>query len=101
MIHMAAAALLGLMIAAGAHLKGRTGWHWFVLSVCAFGAIWVLTVAAVNFAGIQIWLGSPKLALFVGVLTALPIVVIIVSVPARPRRHIRPPSSRTRNAHAP
>jgi hypothetical protein len=98
MIHVGAAVIVGLVLAVGAHFKGRTGWHWFVLSVCAFGAVWVLTVVAVTFAGIRIWLGSPKLALFVAVLTALPILVTIVSVPSRPRRHLAAPSSR---AHAP
>jgi hypothetical protein len=101
MSHIAAAVLVGLILAIGAHVKGRTGWHWFLLSVCAFGAVWLLTVAAMYVAGIQIWLGSPKLALFVGMLTALPILVTLFSVPARPRRHLAVASSRTPNVRAP
>jgi hypothetical protein len=101
MIHVITAIVLGLFLAVGAHLKGRTGWHWFILSVCAFGAVWLLTVVAVYLADIQIWLRSPKLALFVGVLTALPILVTIISVPARPRRHFTSTSSRAPNARTP
>ena len=101
MIHVVTAVVLGLFLAIGAHLKGRTGWHWFVLSVCVFGAVWLLTVVAVYVADIQIWLRSPKLALFAAVLTALPILVTIISVPARPRRHIASTSSRAPNARTP
>lgn len=88
MVEIAACLVVALFVAAYAHTKGRTGWHWFILSVCAYGALWLGTVVIVNVAGIPIWLGSPKLALFVGALTAMPILIVLVSVPGRPRRHV-------------
>ena len=86
-IHIVAALVVGLAVALLAHVKGRTGWHWLLLSVCAFGIIWLATVVALDLAGIQVWLASPKLAMVVGALTGLPILIIVISVPTRPRRH--------------
>jgi hypothetical protein len=79
---------IALILAVYAHWKGRTAWHWFVLSAFAYAVIWILTVVALDLAGVEVWLGSHKLALFVGTLTGALILIILISVPERPGRHL-------------
>ena len=92
---------VAIVLASYAYWKGRTGWHWFVLTVCAFATIWISTIVALDLAGINIPFSSGRLALFVGVLAGIVIMIILVSVPQRVRRHgvrnPRPSSELTHN----
>jgi hypothetical protein len=88
MSSIATGAVVALVMSAYAAWKGRTAWHWFLLSASAYGVMWILTVLALDLAGVQVWLPSHKLALFVGALTGAMILIILISVPERPGRHL-------------
>lgn len=84
-------AVVAAVLAVYAHSKGRTGWHWFALSVGAFAAIWISTIVTLDLAGVgRIGVGSHKLAAFAGALTGIMILIILISVPKRVRRPVAP-----------
>ena len=68
--------------------KGRTGWHWFTLSLFAFATIWLLSVVLLYAANVQLSLvrADKALAGFVGAVTCVVILVLLVCVPYRPRK---------------
>src|ERR1700691_2731532 len=88
MVSAATCIVVAFVLSAYAYWKGRTAWHWFVLSVCTFGMVWLMTILTLDLAGVAIVLESRKLALFAGVLTGIIILIVFVSVPERPRRHV-------------
>ena len=88
MISAATCIAVAFALSVYAHWKGRTAWHWFVLSVCAFGAVWLATILTLDLSGIRVMLGSRKLALFAGAVTGIIVLIVLVSVPQRPRRHL-------------
>lgn len=88
MTSIATGIVVALILSGYAAWKRRTAWHWFALSAGAYGLIWVFTVFALDLAGVKIWLGSHKLAWFVGALTGALILIILISVPERPGRHL-------------
>lgn len=69
--------------------KRRTGWHWFALTAIAFALSWMLSAAGLYIAGVHLPFAvvDKELAGFVGVLTGIVIVAILIFVPQRPRRH--------------
>jgi 4-hydroxybenzoate polyprenyltransferase len=90
MISAATCITVAFVLSVYAYWKGRTAWHWFVLSVCAFGVVWLATILTLDLSGVRINLESRKLALFAGALTGIIILIVLVSVPQRPRRHVVP-----------
>jgi hypothetical protein len=87
MVSVIAALAVAICAFALALLKGRTGWHWFILTLFAFAALWVMSALALYLAGIHtsFALADKELAEFVGGLTAIVVLVILLSVPNRPR----------------
>jgi hypothetical protein len=84
-ISLAVAAAMAILAA----LKGRTAWHWFVLTVIAYAAIVSLSVLSLFLANVRQFnvVASPKLAAFAGVVTCSTIAFILIMVPRRPRPH--------------
>jgi hypothetical protein len=86
-------AIAGLVVAVMAFgialYKGRTGWHWFLLTLSAFAALWGMSAFGLYLAGVHQSLASADkhLGSFVGALTAAVIVAVLIAVPYRPRRH--------------
>jgi hypothetical protein len=83
---------IGIVVYGVAVHKGRTGWHWFALTVFAFAAVWLASYLVLYFANVQI---SPvaadkSLAGFAGAVTCAVMVVVLLYVPYRPRRHAVP-----------
>lgn len=72
--------------------KGRTGWHWFALSLFAFAAIWLFSIIVLYAANVQISLAvaDKSLAGFAGAVTCTVIFVLLVCVPYRPKK--QPPA---------
>ncbi len=85
--------IAGVLVAGSAFgvalYKGRTGWHWFVATLFAFSTLWVMSAAALYLAGMHppFALVDTDLAAFVGGLTAIVVLIILVAVPQRPRSH--------------
>lgn len=79
---------IALVIFAVALWKGRTGWHWLVLSLVAFLSLWLLTVVMLHFSAIRVSIvaADRELAAFVGVVTGAVMAIILFAVPSRPRR---------------
>ena len=79
---------IALAMATVARYKGRTGWHWFALSLFTFALILVLSAAALYLANVSmIWAKADSLlAAGAGALTGAVTLVVILCVPARPRR---------------
>jgi hypothetical protein len=73
--------------------KGRTGWHWFALSLFAFAAIWGTSFGVLYVANVRLTLGSADRALaeFSAAVTATVIVIVLAWLPHRPRPHSAPP----------
>jgi hypothetical protein len=94
MYSIAGCAAVAVVLAIFAHIKGRTGWHWLVLAISAYAAIWLSTVVTLDLAGLSVPLSSGRLALYVGALAGIVILIILVSVPARPRRRVASSSRR-------
>jgi len=72
--------------------KGRTGWHWLALTLFAFVALWVFSFLVLHFANVPISLAAAdkSLAGFAGAITCAVMVVVMLSVPGRPRRQSPP-----------
>jgi hypothetical protein len=87
---VSAATALGLAVvmAGVAAYKGRTAWHWLVLTIIAFATIWVMSVAGLAIAGVSISLASADvmLAAFAGAVSGVTLLFILAFVPVRPRR---------------
>jgi hypothetical protein len=68
--------------------KGRTGWHWFALSLFAFATTWLLSVVVLYAANVQLSLvrADKSLAGFAGAVTCGVIFILLVCVPYRPRK---------------
>ena len=88
MISIATPLAVAFCLAAYAHWKGRTGWHWFLFAICAYAAVWFITLVTLDFAGVYASAGSRKLAVFAGALSGVIVLLILVSVPQRARRHV-------------
>ncbi len=80
---------VALLIGIVAHLKGRTGWHWFLLSLFAFTAAGIASTLMLYVAdvGTNFATADRLLALAIGVLTCAVMLILVLSVPARPRGH--------------
>jgi hypothetical protein len=87
MVSIATCIAVALALAGYAHWKGRTGWHWLVFAICGYGVTWLSAIVALDFTGINVSFGSHKLAVFAGGLTGITTLIILISVPERPRRH--------------
>ena len=83
---------VALAMAAVARYKGRTAWHWFALSLFAFVVILTLSAATLYIANVTLtWATADHvLAAGAGVLTAAVTLVVVLCVPARPRRSAAP-----------
>jgi hypothetical protein len=83
---------MGVLAYGVAVYKGRTGWHWFALTVFAFAAVWLASFLVLYFASVQISLAAAdkSLAGFAGAVTCAVMVVVLFCVPYRPRRHSAP-----------
>jgi hypothetical protein len=92
MMTVIAAIAIVILAYAAALYKGRTGWHWSVLALVAFGVLWLLTAATLLVAGVHQSLSAEdrNLAAFAGGLTAAVVLVILVAVPFRPKRRSVP-----------
>lgn len=79
--------------------KGRTGWHWAVLSVVAFAALWFFSIGVLYAANVHVPFerADKALALFAGILTGFVIIILLVCVPHRPRRQATPLRSMRRD----
>jgi hypothetical protein len=88
MISTLTAVVVALVAFAVALFKGRTGWHWLLLSLVAFAMLWLLTAVALHFSDIRISIANAdrQMALFVGTVTAAVIGIILLAVPSRRRR---------------
>lgn len=88
MISVLTALLIALVMFALAVRKGRTGWHWFALSLLAFAFFWLSTAVVLHFSDIRISIATAdrELAAFAGFVTAAVIAIILLAVPSRPRR---------------
>ena len=89
-------AIASVVISAGVYgvavYKGRTGWHWFALTLFAFAAVWLLSFMALDFANVRMSLtaADKSLAGFAGAVTCVVMVVVLLYVPPRPRKHGTP-----------
>lgn len=92
MISVLTAVVIALVMFALAVWKGRTGWHWLVLSLLAFSSLWLLTALVLHFSEIRVSItrADRELAAFVGFVTAAVIAIILLAVPSRPRPRRRP-----------
>jgi hypothetical protein len=88
MMSLATCLAVAFGLAIYAHWKGRTGWHWFLFAICAFAAVWFITLVTLDFAGVYASPGSRKLAIFAGALSGTIVLLILISVPQRARRHV-------------
>jgi hypothetical protein len=90
---LVAGAVVGALVTFLAVYKGRTGWHWFALSVVAFASVWLASFVVLYFADVRLTLGTAdrSLAEFSGAVTATIIIILLVWLPPRPRRHAAPP----------
>jgi hypothetical protein len=72
--------------------KGRTGWHWLALTLFAFAAVWLLSFLVLYYANVRISLNAAdkSLAGFAGAVTCVVMVVVVLCVPYRPRKHASP-----------
>jgi hypothetical protein len=88
---MAGAAVAVVVLCIALH-KGRTGWHWFLFSLISFASLWVLAALGLFLANVHYSIASTdkRLAVFVGVITGLIIVTVLLAVPPRPKRHAIP-----------
>jgi hypothetical protein len=88
---LASVGISGLVYAVAVY-KGRTGWHWFALAIFAFAALWLASYLVLYFASVQISLtaADKSLAGFAGAVTLAVMVVVLLYVPPRPRRHAAP-----------
>ncbi len=86
---LVAGAGVGALVTLLAVYKGRTGWHWFALSVFAFALIWLVSFVVLYAANVRLTLASADrtLAEFSGAVTATVIVILLVWLPPRPRPH--------------
>lgn len=84
-ISLAVATAMAILAAA----KGRTAWHWFVLTVMTYAAIVSLSVLSLFLANVRQFnvAASPKLAAFAGIVTCSTIAFVLIMVPRRPRSH--------------
>lgn len=103
MISIATVIMIAVAMFALAVFKGRTGWHWLVLSLIAFASFWFLTAVALHFSDIRISIHTAdrELALFAGSVTAAVMAIILFAVPSRPRprwRERRPAAGPDRGA---
>lgn len=89
MYSVMAGAAVAVVMTCIALYKGRTGWHWFLFSLILFGALWSLTELGLFLAGVHYSIASTdkRLAVFVGAITGIVIVTVLLAVPARPKRH--------------
>jgi len=88
---------IAILMSGLAFYKGRTAWHWFVLSLLAFATVWLVSAVSLYVANVRYSLAGADrwLSPFSGAVTCLVIVVLLVAVPPRPRRHA-PPGGVTR-----
>jgi len=79
---------IALLMGSFAAWKGRTGWHWFCLTIVAYATIWALTAIGVHYSDIRISIrmADREFAAFTSILTAAILLVILIAVPRRPRR---------------
>ena len=84
---MTAVAIAAVMFGVALY-KGRTGWHWFALTLFAFATIWLLSVVVLYAANVELLLAraDKPLAGFAGAVTCVVILVLLVCVPYRPRK---------------
>ena len=85
---------VALAMAAVARYRGRTAWHWFAMSLFAFGVVLGLSAAMLYLANVTLsWEVTDRLlAAGAGVLTGAVTLVVVLCVPARPRRSAAPNS---------
>ena len=89
MYSLGAAIVVALVIACVAWFKGRTAWHWFALALGAFVGVVVLSVGSLYIANVQLSLQTADklLAGGAGALTGAVMLILVLCVPARPKRH--------------
>ena len=89
MYSLAVGAVVGALVTFFAVYKGRTGWHWFALSVFAFASVWLVSFVALYAANVRLTLSTAdrSLAEFSGAVTATIIVILLIWLPPRPRSH--------------
>ena len=85
---------VGALVTFFAVYKGRTGWHWFALSLFAFAIIWLASFVVLYAANVRLSLGSADRALaeFSAAVTVTVIVILLVFLPHRPRPHHAAPT---------
>jgi hypothetical protein len=83
---------IGVLVFGLALYKGRTGWHWFALTIFAFSAVWLASYLVLYVASVDMPLAAAdkSLAGFAGAVTLAVMLVILLYVPPRPRRHAAP-----------
>jgi hypothetical protein len=83
---------IGILVYSVAAYKGRTGWHWFALTVFAFAAVWLTSSLVLYFANVQIsaTAADKPLAGFAGAVTCAVMLLVLFCVPYRPRKHGAP-----------
>jgi hypothetical protein len=93
-------AIVGIIVFAVALYKGRTGWHWFALSLFAFASFWLLSFLVLYVANVKLTLSTAdrSLAGFAGALTAAVIVILLACLPHRPRPHGSQPATAGRRS---
>ena len=78
---------VAILMAGFAMHKGRTGWHWFLLTLVAYIAVWAVSMAGLYLANLRVSVSNHDLAIFTAAITLTVIVVILLCVPARTRKH--------------
>lgn len=93
MYSLVAGVAVGVMVALFAVYKGRTGWHWFALSLFAFASVWLMSFIVLYVANVRLSFDASDRALagFSAAVTATVVVILLVWLPDRPRRHVVPP----------
>jgi hypothetical protein len=84
--------VISIVVYGVAVYKGRTGWHWFALTLFAFAALWLVSFLALYVANVSVSLGAAdkSLAGFAGAVTCAVMVALLLSVPDRPKKHAPP-----------
>jgi hypothetical protein len=72
-----------------AFYKGRTGWHWFALTLFAFASVYLLSMIALFAADLPVTVATDdrSLAGFAGAVTCTVILIVLFAIPPRPKRH--------------
>lgn len=87
MVSIVTGLCIALGIAICAKCKGRTGWHWFMLNIVAFAAVWISSFVGLRLAEMPLTLDAADsvLAIFAGGMTGAVMLIVLLSVPYRPK----------------